>query len=392
MKNRLVAITGLGAVAPNGVGVEAFWNSLIEGVSGVNEMTLFDKTAFRSPLAAEVKELTFPYNVSRLCFMAETAVSEAIKMSGLGDDISGNRTAVILGTVNGGIFEGEKCFLDGNKNIDGKRDYPNFSASVSIARKYSISGSNFTVNTACASGTTAIGMAMELIVKGKADIVIAGGVETLSRFILSGFNSLFIATTDNIRPYDLNRSGFAVGEGCGIVILENEESAKKRNANILGIVSGYASSSDAVHLTGVDREGKGLGFAITSALDDSGLNIDDIDFISGHGTATRQNDLGETLAIKLAFGKKAYHTPISSIKSMIGHTMGAAGALEAVAMNLSLRKGIIPPTINYCEKDPLCDLDYVPNCAREIKADKAVSVSSGFTGHNGVLVMENYRG
>ena len=251
---------------------------------------------------------------------------------------------------------------------------------------YNIKGPAITVSTACASGTDAIGIAYRKILLGKSDVMIAGGVDLLSEFAFSGFNILQAMTRDKVRPFDKNRDGLAIGEGAGFVVLEEEESARRRKTRIYGKVMGYASRGDAHHLTAPDREGRGLSEAMRSAIAEAQLKTSQVDYINAHGTGTAYNDAMETKAIKSVFRKEAYNIPVSSIKSMIGHTFGAAGAIEAITCLLAIRDGIVPPTINYEERDPECDLDYTPNKAREHKVRTTISLSAGFGGQNAVIV------
>lgn len=392
---RKTVITGMGVAAPNGFGVGEFGESLREGISGVRPLERFDGAVYRSPLGAEI--LNAPDDnggyVSRIEFFIETAAREALSSAGLQDKIEKDgRRAVVLGTILAGMEKAEG-FLAGKEPVDILAEhYTPASIAARLAARLHSGGPCITVNTACASGTTALGIGLDLIRRNRSDTVIAGGAESLSHFIISGFNSLMLVTSDAVRPYDRNRNGFVVGEGCGLIVMEEEGHARKRGAPILAEVKGYGSSSDANHITGPDREGKGLARAVVSALSDAGISAGDIDAVSGHGTATKYNDRSETLGLKRSLGERAVNIPVSSIKGMIGHTMGASGALEAAACVLTIGTGIHPPTVNYEENDPELDLDYVPNTAREGRFETVLSVSSGFAGHNAALVMEKYHG
>jgi 3-oxoacyl-(acyl-carrier-protein) synthase len=252
--------------------------------------------------------------------------------------------------------------------------------------KYRLNGPNITVSTACASGTDAIGIAARKIISEKGDIMIAGGVDILNDFAILGFHVLQALTDEKIRPFDKNRSGLAIGEGAAFIVLESEDHAIERGAKLYGEVLGYASRADANHLTGPHREGRGLADAIRQAILEANLKPDEINYINAHGTGTIYNDLMETKAIKNVFGKAGYNIPISSTKSMLGHSFGAAGVIEAICCLLSIKTRIIHPTINYQERDPECDLDYVPNMARDHDVKVAMSLSAGFGGQNSAII------
>ncbi len=385
MKPRRVVVTGIGVITPldSGSGVNEFWKELIAGQDAVREITSFDSAPYASHIAAEVSGVSFKGG-DRWLYFLDTAFKGALIDSGLFDrpDILAN-AGLYIGTVLGGILAGQLAWAGcGAKPAS----YHLYSGIAHLAERMGLKGDTLTVSTACASGTDAIGIAYRRILWGKADIMIAGGADTLSEFAFSGFNSLRALTKTKVRPFDKNRDGLALGEGACFLVLEEAAFAERRGAQSYGLVSGYASMSDARHLTAPDREGAGLMGAIQAAFSESGLKRPG--YINAHGTGTPYNDVMETRAIKSAFGQSAYEIPISSIKSMIGHSFGAGGAIEVAACLLAMRHGCLPPTINYQEKDADCDLDYVPLNARTIAINSAMSLSAGFGGQNAAIVFE----
>lgn len=379
--NRQVVVTGIGVVSPieSGKELEHFWKGLLEGRDAIREVTLFDTKEYGCHIAGEVDSFGGAGIDRWFCFL-DSAFKDAVEDAGM--PLSVANAGLCIGTVLGGILAGEKAWKDGEKILSEK--YHLFQGAGYIAERYGIKGDATTISTACASGTDAIGVSYRNILWGKTNIMIAGGVDTLSEFAFAGFNSLKVLTGNKVRPFDKNRDGLVLGEGAALLVLEELGAARKRGANIYGRICGYASRADANHLTGPDKEGMGLASAIKSALDEA--KVSEVDYINAHGTGTVYNDAMETKAIKLAFGKSAYNTPVSSIKSMLGHSFGAAGAIEAAACLLCMRDGIVPPTINYQERDPECDLDYVPNIARKAHVRTAVSLSAGFGGQNSALI------
>ncbi len=410
--NRVV-ITGMGVISPIGNGKEAFWQGLISGKNGIGKITYFDATAFSSQIAGEVKDFNpadwldkkEAKKLVRFIQFAIAASKMALDDAGLKiTQENANSTGVVIGSGIGGIgFLEEQAHVLKEKGPDRLSPFTvpymitNMAAGM-VAIKTGAKGPNSCVVTACATGTHSIGDAMRLIQRGEATYMIAGGTEASITPI--GFGSFCAAralSTRNdapekaSRPFDKERDGFIMGEGCGIVILESLESAKKRGAKIYAELIGYGMSGDAYHITAPAPEGEGAARAIAAALKDANLKPEDIDHINAHGTSTELNDKFETMAIKTVFGEHAKKIAISSNKSMIGHLLGAAGAVELIATTLSIVNDIVPPTINYEVPDPECDLDYTPNKARKTKVCTALSESFGFGGHNAVLIVKKFQ-
>ncbi|MBI5971007.1 MAG: beta-ketoacyl-[acyl-carrier-protein] synthase family protein [Deltaproteobacteria bacterium] len=382
MKRR-AAITGIGVISPVGAGSDAFWQGLTSGKNAVTEVTSFSTEGFDTRVAGSISFDV--HGALRWRGLAEFAFKEAVKDARIdASAING----INLGTVLGGILAGQEAWRAGIGALPA--EYHLYSGADYLARKFGIKGPVNTVSTACASGTDAIGMAYRVIVWGKADVMIAGGADALSEFAFTGFNCLKAMTkTGKVKPFSKNRDGLALGEGACFLVLEELGRAQRRGARVYGLVTGYASRADAGHLTAPDREGRGLASAMEAALKEAGVKKPG--YVNAHGTGTLYNDAMETKAIKLALGRGAYDTPVSSIKAMLGHSFGAGGALEAAACLLAIKYGCIPPTINYEEKDPDCDLDYVPNTARKAAIKNAVSLSAGFGGQNAAIVFEEAR-
>jgi 3-oxoacyl-[acyl-carrier-protein] synthase II len=411
---RRVVITGLGAVTPIGNNVKDFWTNLVNGVSGIDVIKRFDPIAIGLPviIAGEVKNLNPEKfldskelkRMSDFVKFAVIAAKEAIEDSGLDlDKIDLTRAGVIVGTGIGGlrdIEEQQKVVME--KGV--KRVSPFFipsgisnMASGYISIEFGFKGPNSCVVTACATGTHSIGDAFKIIQRGDADIMIAGGTESaITPLGVAGFANMKALSTRNnepqkaSRPFDAQRDGFVMGEGAGVVVLEELEHAKKRGAKIYAEVVGYGLTGDAYHITAPCVDADGAIRVIKMALNDARVNPEEVDYVNAHGTSTPLNDKIETLAIKQVFKDHAYKLKISSNKSMIGHLLGAAGAVEAVATALTIKEGIIPPTINYEYPDPECDLDYVPNKAIQYPVKVAISNSFGFGGTNGCLVFKAY--
>ncbi|MGC9006935.1 MAG: beta-ketoacyl-ACP synthase II [Sulfurihydrogenibium sp.] len=411
---RRVVVTGLGAVTPIGNNVKDFWTNLINGVSGIDVIKRFDPVAIGLPviIAGEVKNLNPEEfldskelkRMSDFVKFAVIAAKEAIKDSGLElDKIDLNRAGVIVGTGIGGlrdIEEQQKVVME--KGV--RRVSPFFipsgisnMASGYISIEFGFKGPNSCVVTACATGTHSIGDAFKIIQRGDADIMIAGGTESaITPLGVAGFANMKALSTRNnepqkaSRPFDAERDGFVMGEGAGIVILEELEHAKKRGAKIYAEVVGYGLTGDAYHITAPCSDADGAKRVIQMALNDAKVNPEEVQYVNAHGTSTPLNDKIETLALKLVFKDHAYKLKVSSNKSMIGHLLGAAGAVEAVATVLTIKEGIIPPTINYEYPDPECDLDYVPNKAIDYPVKVAISNSFGFGGTNACLVFKAY--
>lgn len=407
-----VVITGLGPITPVGTGKEEYWNSLVEGKSGISHITNFDTEGYTSTIGAEVvdfhpAEYMDKKEAKRMDKFAQFAVAAtklAIEDSKLElENIDKRRVGVILGSGVGGIetleSEHTKLMEKGPRRVS-----PFFIPMMisnmgpgQVTMTYGFKGPSFTITTACASGNHAIGESFRMIQNGAADLIITGGSEAaVSPIAVAGFCSMKALSTNNdepeksSRPFDKNRDGFVIGEGAGIIILEELEHALKRNAHIYGEIVGYGATSDAYHITAPDPEAEGAVGAMRLALEDGGVDYTVVNYINAHGTSTYYNDKLETLAIKKVFKEYAYELSISSTKSMTGHLLGAAGGIEAIATVLAIEKGIIPPTINYETPDPECDLDYTPNKAKKRELNYALSNSLGFGGHNAAILLKKY--
>ncbi len=409
MKKRVV-ITGLGVVSPVGSDVETFWKNITSGKSGIGRITKFDPTGFPVQIAGEVKDFDpLKYfdkkEIRRLdpfIQFAVAAADQAVKQAGIdSDDIDKERVGVFIGSGIGGLNtteEQHRILLEkGPRRVSPycvPMEIINM-ASGMVSIRFGFKGPNISVVTACATGTHAIGEAYRAIQYGDADVAVAGGAEScITPLAVAGFAAARALSTRNdepekaSRPFEKNRDGFVMGEGAGIVVLEEYEHAKRRGAQILAEVVGYGASGDAYHMTAPAPGGEGAARAIRNALKDAGISPEQIDYINAHGTSTKFNDLYETMAIKEVFGDHAYKVKISSIKSMIGHLLGAAGGVEVVSSVLTLLTGVIPPTINYEEPDPECDLDYTPNQAVEKEVKYVLKNSFGFGGTNACLVLK----
>jgi len=408
MKRRVV-VTGIGVITPVGIGKEAMWDALARGVSGIGPITRFDASDYPTRFAGEVRDFDpaaymdrkDARRLDRFIQYAWAATQMALTDANLDPTkVDGERMGVLIGSGIGGIET-----LEQQVRVLAERGPDRVSpflvpmmipdmASGYVSIQIGAKAHNACTVTACASGSNAIGDAARIIQRGEADIMITGGTEaSVTPVALAGFSAARALSTRNdapqkaSRPFDKERDGFVLAEGAGILVLESLEHAQARGARIYGEVAGYACTGDAYHITQPAPEGEGAYRAIRRALEDAGVSPDEIDYINAHGTSTEYNDYFETLAIKRALGEAAYRVPISSTKSMTGHLLGAAGAVEAIVCLLAMDRGLIPPTINYEVPDPGCDLDYVPNEARPAKIDVAVSNSFGFGGHNAVLVL-----
>ena len=407
---RRVVITGMGALTPIGNSVKEFWNNAKEGKNGIDYVTLVDKDEVSVKVVGEVKNFDAAEAVGkkeskrldRFSQFALACADEAIKSSGLDlDNVDKNRIGVLVGSGIGGFSTIE---TEITKMATGsKRVSPFFipmaisnMAAGNISIKYGLKGPSTAVVTACATGTNGIGEAFRQIKHGYADIMLAGGVEApITKIGIEGFNSLKALNTSNDPkfasiPFDSERSGFVMGEGAGILVLESLESAKKRNANILAEIVGYGSTCDAYHITSPDPDGEGASRAMIEAIEEAKINKEEVSYINAHGTSTKLNDKFETIAIKRTFGDYAYKIPVSSTKSMTGHLLGAAGAIEAIICIESLRDNFVPPTIGYKNQDEDCDLDYVPNEGRSHEVNYALTNSLGFGGHNATLLFKKW--
>lgn len=410
MKNRVV-ITGIGAITPIGNDAKDFWNGIKEGKCGINEITAFDTADYKAKLAAEVKGFKVEdyidkreaRRMDKYCQFAMVAADEAVKDAGLNiEELDSERLGVMVGSGIGGIAtieeQHKKLMEKGPKRIS-----PFFipmiisnMAAGNIAIKFGAKGICTTVVTACATGTHSVGEAFHNIRNGMSDVIIAGGSESsITPLSVAGFDALtaLSTSTDPKRasiPFDKERDGFVMGEGAGILVLESLEHALKRNAKIYAEIVGYGATCDAYHITSPAPEGEGAARAIKLAIKDADIKEEEISYINAHGTSTPYNDKFETAAIKGVFGEKAYEIPISSTKSMTGHLLGAAGAIEAIICAKALEEGFVPPTVGLTEKDEECDLDYVPNVGREQELKYVLSNSLGFGGHNAVIVLKKW--
>jgi len=325
--------------------------------------------------------------------MAYLAAKEAIKDAGIDFNNTNKTVGLAVGTVLGDIEAGQKYWR--NKNFSGCRklpkNYPLGAIEFFLSQKLKIYGPAFTLSNSCASGADSIGLAYRLLQSEDADIFIAGGVDSLSEFAFSGFSSLRALTKDKVRPFDARRNGLALGEGAGFLVLEKLDRALSRKAKIYGEILGYGAFNEAYHLSRPHPQAKGLAQSISSAMKEAGIPASQIGYINAHGTGTRYNDKIETEAIKKALGQYAYRVPVSSTKSMLGHSLGASAAQEAIICLLAINTGIIPPTINYSYKDRACDLDYVANKARSKKINIALSLSAGFGGQNSAIILGKFK-
>ncbi len=395
---RRVVVTGIGAVTSIGTNVADFWKNLLAGVCGIRPFSLFDPSAYRTQTAAEVTVIPDQFlspvekrRMSRADRMGLAAAAEAIEQSGL--DVSREdptRVGVILGGGTSGLLDSESFY---EQHLKGRRARPSRvlnhlpdAITDRIAQRFGLEGIKSTITTACSSSANAMGYACDAIAAGFADVVLTGGSDVLARLTYGGFNALRSVDPDPCRPFDRERKGLSIGEAAGILIFEERERARRRGAPILAEFRGYGVTSDAFHMTAPDPSGAAGGRTIRAALHSAGVNAEDVDYVNAHGTATPQNDSAETASIKAALGERAREIPVSSIKSMIGHCLCASGAIEAVATILTIRNNVVPPTIHYENPDPACDLDSVPNEAREAAVDVALSNSFAFGGNSSVVV------
>ncbi|MBA7701645.1 3-oxoacyl-[acyl-carrier-protein] synthase 2 [subsurface metagenome] len=411
MKRRVV-VTGMGATTPLGIGVEKSWQALCAGKSGIGPVTKFDTTDFRTKIAGEVKDFSPQDFVDRkvarkkcrfIHFALASARMAVEDSKVIINSSNADRVGVSVGTSVGGVEifeESQQLLLKGARHQISPFLIPGLLANMApglVAIQFGAKGPNICPVTACAAGEHAIGDAFRLIQREAADIMIAGGTEmSITPTIFAGLDALRVTSTRNeqpekaSRPFDKDRDGFIIGEGSGIIILEELEFALNRGAKIYAEVLGYGLNSDAYHITSPDPEGKGGANCVRLALADADISSDKIDYINAHGTSTYLGDLSETLAIKGVFHEQARNIPISANKSMMGHLWGAAGAVEAIFCMLTITQSIIPPTINYETPDPMCDLDYVPNVARKATVKIALSNAFGFGGANASLIFSQF--
>lgn len=428
MRRRIV-ITGMGAITPLGNSVAELYRAQLEGKSGVGPIALFNASRFPTTFASQVKNFRLDDyvpgarrwdNCGVNTRFALAAAKQALTDAGADERLDRTRFGVYLGSGEGiQDFEHLTCLIannsdrttlkvnqpgferEGLQNFHVEREYEQepHTTPGHVAACFDLQGPNYNCLTACAASSQAVGEGMELIRHGDADLILAGGSHSMIHPLgMTGFNLLTALSTNNAaptrasRPFDLNRDGFVLGEGSGMLVLEELEHAKRRGARIYAEMTGYGCSADAFRLTDSHPDGRGAMQCIAAALKDSGLALEQIGYVNAHGTSTQVNDRSETLAIKRVFGDRAYKIPISSNKSMLGHLIAAAGAVELITSVLSMQHGVLPPTINYETPDPDCDLDYIPNRAREKKVDHILSNSFGFGGQNVSLIVSRFTG
>ncbi|MEU8432007.1 beta-ketoacyl-[acyl-carrier-protein] synthase family protein [Streptomyces sp. NPDC029216] len=415
MVARRVVITGIGVLAPGGIGVGEFWDLLSSGRTATREITHFDASPFRSRVAAEADFLPELHGLTdgeirrmdRAAQFGVVAAREAVADSGL--DLAGldpYRTGVSMGTGVGAVSSLDKAYRAASDHgrlaaVDHTRApddlYDHFvpgSFATEVAWAVGAEGPATVVSTGCTSGIDSVAHAVDLIREGSADVMVTGATDApITPLTLACFDAIKATTSLNddpqraSRPFDATRRGFVLGEGAAVFVLEELESARRRGATVYAEVAGYASRSSAFHMTGLRPDGRELAEAITVALDEAHLNPSDLDYVNAHGSGTRQNDAHETAAYKLALGPHAHRTPVSSVKSMIGHSLGSVGSIEIAASVLAMRHHVVPPTANLRMRDPQCDLDYVPIVAREHRTDAVLTVGSGFGGFQSAMVL-----
>jgi beta-ketoacyl-acyl-carrier-protein synthase II len=411
-ETKRVVITGMGLVSPVGNDVKSSWNNIKQGISGIAPITFFDASNLETKIAGEVKNFDAKDHLDpkearrmeRFSHLAIVASREAVADAKLEiNDDNSERIAVLIGSAGGAVLAvSEQVKIFDTKGP--RRVSPIFlpmmlvdTAGALVAIDLGIRGPNYAIVSACSTGTNAIGEGAEYIKRGDADIALVGGTDApIFAVGIAGFNMMGVLSRNNdnpsgaARPYDLNRDGFVLSEGAGVMVLESEEHALARGARIYGVLSGYGTSADAVHFAAMDSEAGGISRSMKWAMKKARIEPKDVGYINPHGTGTKLGDVTETTAIKLVFGEEAYSIPVSSTKSMTGHMMGASGAAEAIFATLAMHDGIIPPTINYTTPDPACDLDYVPNEPRAKRFDHALSNSIGLGGHNASIVVSRY--
>jgi minimal PKS ketosynthase (KS/KS alpha) len=413
---RRVAVTGIGVVAPGGIGIKDFWELLVDGRTATRQISLFDAAPFRSRIAAEcdfdpvAEGLTEAevYRLDRHIQLGIVAAREAVEDAGLAAGATdGWRTGVVMGTAVGSTtrLEDEYVVVSGAGRewvVDADNPHPYLyhalvpsTLASEVAGDHAAHGPVMTVSNGCTSGLDAVGYGFQLIEDGQADVVIAGAADApISPITVACFDAIHATSTRNddpahaSRPFDADRDGFVLGEGAAVLVLEELQHARRRGAQVYCEIGGFATFGNAYHMTGLTTEGVEMAAAITSALDQAHANPDEVDYVNAHGSSTRQNDRHETAAVKRSLGDHAYRTAMSSIKSMVGHSLGGIGSIELVACVLAMEHGVIPPTANYETRDPECDLDYVPREARPARLDLVVSVGSGFGGFQSAVVLD----
>jgi 3-oxoacyl-(acyl-carrier-protein) synthase len=402
-----VVVTGLGAVSCLGPDVESLWRGLLEGRSGIGPITKFDTTGYRNDRGGEVTD--FQFQPADFGIPAEEALDEATQFvlvasaealadSGLAFPLARpERVGLVFSTNFGGAAAWE-WFVE-NPDLGGPgpttalfRQFAFHSAADQAACSFGLRGPTLTLSNSCSSGTSALGYAADLIRHGRAEVMLAGGYDTLSPSSLSGLSALRTLTAEEIRPFDRNRSGTLFGEGAGVLVLEGRAHAEARGARIYAELVGYGMNNNAYHLTAPDKGGEGLVQVMRRALADAQVLPEEIDYVNAHGTGTQYHDAAETQALKAVLGNHAYRIPVSSIKAATAHPMAAAGTLEAIASVLAIRDGMVPPTLHYETPDPECDLDYVPNVARPATVHCVLSISSGIGGNNAAVIFRRVPG
>jgi 3-oxoacyl-[acyl-carrier-protein] synthase II len=401
-----VAITGIGTVTCLGLGRERLWHALLAGRCGFGPVTSFDTSAYKVHVGAEVKDFrgdehVVNLNAARLGRTSQMAIAAArLALADAAIEVRSwdpQRVGVALGTTSGEprvVERFDDCHLQNQLDRVGPEfvaQYPCHVLAAQVAEELAVAGVNIVLPAACAAGNYAVAHACDVLQTGRADVMLAGGADSFSRITYTGFARLGAVAPDVCRPFDHRRKGMIPGEGAAVLVLERLDQAQARRARVYAEVAGYALSCDAYHMTGMNPEGHGAARAMTRALADSGFQPEDVGYVSAHGTGTPANDRLETIALKRALGKAAYRVPISSVKSMLGHAMGAASAIEAAVCALAVFSDRIPPTMNLEEPDPECDLDYVPNQARAYRVEVALNNAYGFGGNNSSLVLKKCR-
>lgn len=399
--SRRVVVTGMGVVCCLGSDQDTFWRRLLAGESGIGPITKLDPTGLRNEEAGEVQvfdwealgpEGTPP--VDEATQFAYAASAEALRQAGMECGVQGDasRVGLVFSTNFGGAASWES-FAESRLRATGRLEVAAFNefrferAAEFVAEAFGLRGPKMTLSNSCSSGASAIGLAADLIRLGHADLVLAGGHDSLGLSTLAGLSILRTITAEKCRPFDKNRSGTIFGEGAGVLMLEAEDHAKERAAKVLARVLGYALNNNAYHLTAPDKGGQGMVEVLRAALVNACVTAEQIDYVNAHGTGTQYHDVAETQAIKQVLGPRAYQIPVSSIKAATGHVMAGAGSVEAIATILAMRDGVVPPTVNYETPDPECDLDYVPNVAKSATVRMALSISAGIGGNNAAVVL-----
>ncbi len=397
-----IVITGIGVVSSIGTGIDAFWDSLIKGRSGITKVTGFDTTEYPTHYGGEIKDLDPKKFLSveklqrlgRASYLGVIASGMAIKDAGLDTQLDRKQTGVVIGTTMAEtqVFQDLNAawVKNGQEAIDAQwlPQIPAYALSGNIAREFKLEGPNFVIPCACAAGNYSIGYAFDLLRSGDAKIMLAGGTDAFSRIAFCGFNRLLAVAPEVCQPFDKNRRGMMIGEGAAVLVLEPLESALERKADIYAEVLGYGLSCDAHHMSAPSNQG--IAQAIEKSLKEAGIGVDDVDYINAHGTGTPANDREECLALKNVFGDNYKKIAVSSTKSMLGHTMGAASAIEASVCCLAAKFDLIPPAIHYQTPDPDCDIDCVPNASRKQTVNIALNNASAFGGNNACLVLKKY--